>query len=331
MKHHPPNLRSDKHAQLANVALLYFGEGLTQNDIARRLQVSRATIVNMLREARETGIVDIRVEGRSLAASTLGLELRAAFGLQDVYVAQTGLAETGAQAPRDAMLRQLGRVGATALCDLVRPGDRLGIAWGETVRALSEEVPRSHIPGVKVFQMIGSMISDSVPTSEICAIRIANMLGAECSTLHAPAIASSAAMAASIRAEPTIRAQLDALDQLDMVVASIGNTDDDTHLARAQMASPQELQAARKQGAVGILCCRYIGAGGRVLRLPPDNRLIATELDAIRRADRRLLIAGGADRCDAVQAAIAGGYVTHLCVDERLAEALLDRTKKDQG
>ena len=46
----------DKDAVLANVALLYYGQGLTQSEIAKRMQVSRATIVNMLRESREKGL-----------------------------------------------------------------------------------------------------------------------------------------------------------------------------------------------------------------------------------------------------------------------------------
>lgn len=320
MQDEPLSFRTDKHALLANVALMYFGEGLTQNDIAKRLQVSRATVVNMLREARDTGIVDIRVDGRSLAASSLGLDLRAAYGLDDVYVAQGTAMDA---MPRTEMLRLLGRVGAIALADLVRKGDRLGVAWGETVQALSMHVPRAVTSGVKVYQMIGSKMSESVPTSETCAIAIANMLGAACYTLHAPAIASSAGVAAMFRAEPTIRAQLDALSQLDMAVASIGNVSAQTHLARAQMVSAAELAAARKAGAVGILCCRFIDGDGRVLHMPPDDRLISTELENIRRAERRLLVVGGADRADAVRAAIRGGYVTHLCVDRALAQALL--------
>ena len=321
MQDEPLSSRTDKHALLANVALMYFGEGLTQSDIAKRLQVSRATIVNMLREARDAGIVDIRVDGRSLAASSLGMEIRDAYGLEDVYVAQN--AASGSSVNRVEMLRHLGRVGAMALTDLVRPNDRLGVAWGETIRAVSEHVPRVATSGVEVFQMIGSMMSESVPTSEGCTIEIANMLGATCFTLHAPAIASTAQVAKLFRAEPTIRAQLDALAQLDMAVASVGNTADETHLARAHMVTPAELDAARKTGAVGILCCRYIDAEGHVLRMAPDERLITTELENIRRAARRVLGVGGADPGGAGGAAIRGGDGEHLCVDRTLGEALL--------
>lgn len=320
MHDEPTSSRTDKHALLANVALMYFGEGLTQNDIAKRLQVSRATVVNMLREARESGIVDIRVDGRSLAASNLGLDLRAKYNLEDVYVAQSG--PDGAM-PRSEMLRLLGRVGAIALSNLIRRGDRLGVAWGETVHALSQQMPRAFVPDVKVYQMIGSKMSESVPTSESCAIAIAAMLGAQCYTLHAPAIASSAEVASMFRSEPTIFSQIEALSALDMVVASVGNISSDTHLARAQMVTPDELAAARKAGAIGILCCRFIDGDGQVIGLPPDDRLISTDLKNLQRAQRRLLVVGGADRADAVKAAIRGGYVSQLVVDEALADALM--------
>ena len=171
--------------------------------------------------------------------------------------------------------------------------------------------------------MIGSKMSESVPTSEAGAIAIANMLGAQCYTLHAPTIASSAEVASMFRAEPTIRSQINALSQLDIVVASIGNVSEQTHLARAQMITADKLVAARDAGAVGILCCRFVDAEGEVLRLPPDDRLISTDLENIRRAGRRLLVVGGADRVAATKAALRGGFVSHLCLDRALGKELL--------
>ena len=311
---------SEKEATLANVALLYYGEGLTQGDIARRMKVSRATIINMLKEARDLRIVDIRVDGRHLSGSALSAELRAKFGLQDVYIATCSKDDEGNK--REDMLRHLGRVGAVAVADIVEAGDRVGVAWGETILSVSEHMSKINMHDVSVHQLIGSMISDSVPTSEKCTIDIANMLSADCYTLHAPALASSAEVAALFKAEPTIRQQLEQLKSLDMTIASIGHTGDDTHLARAQMASASELEDVRAAGAIGIICCRYIDADGQPIKHPPDDRLIAVELENLVRVPKKLLIVGGVDRKDAVLAAIKGGFVTHLCVDHELAQAL---------
>ena len=46
---------------LATVANLYYNSGLTQNQIADMMYTSRSKISRMLSEARELGIVEIRI------------------------------------------------------------------------------------------------------------------------------------------------------------------------------------------------------------------------------------------------------------------------------
>lgn len=313
----------DRTARLANVALLYYGEGLTQNEIAKRLRVSRVTVVNLLREAREHGIVEIHVNGRQLTESTLARDLAAKFDLRDVYVSD---AFDTPQQDRAATLRQLGRVSSMAFLDIVEPGDRVGIAWGETILALCKELPRVQVEGAEVSQLIGSMISERVPASEDCTIRIASQIGAACYTLHAPALASTPELAELIRNEPTIATQLNRLRNLDLVAFSIGNVSDETHLAAAGMASREDLRAARARGARGVICCRFIDAEGKEIDTSPSERLIAARTQDLLAPQKRMLVVCGEDRADAVRAALAGGFVTHLCLDSRLGQALLSAT-----
>jgi DNA-binding transcriptional regulator LsrR (DeoR family) len=309
----------DRTAQLSNVALLYYGEGLTQSDIAKRLQVSRVTVVNMLREARDTGIVEIHVNGQQLTESTLARNLREKYGLQDVYIADT----LGMHDDRAQVLRQIGRVAAMAFLDIVEKGDRVGVAWGETILALTEALPRVRVENVEVNQLIGSMISSRVPASENCTIRIASQIGADCYTLHAPAMVATEELANVFRAEPTIAAQLDRLQGLDLAVYSIGNVTDETHLVAAGMATVEEMHSARSQGAKGIIACRYIDKSGAECMLAPSNRLISAPLDDLRSVEKKLLVVCGEDRLGATKAALSGKLVTHLVIDEDLAKCLL--------
>ncbi len=319
----PSRVIGEREAQLSNVALLYYGEGMTQSEIAGRMKVSRATIVNMLRESREQGIVDIRVDGKVLTGSSLARDLREKFGIEDVYVSRTSA--FGENASRDESFGQLARVAAAAILDMVEAGDTIGVAWGETIMAVANAMPRSPVADLEVCQLIGSMISERVPASENCAIQIARRLeAAACYTLHAPGLISTASLAETIRGEPTIKTQLRRLQALDMTVSSIGNVASDTHLVAAGIATAEELKAARMAGAIGIICCRYIASDGREIAMPPHSRLIAATLDDLRSARKRLLVVCGIDRADAACAAMKAGLVTHLCVDHVLARALLD-------
>nr|WP_321457955.1 sugar-binding domain-containing protein [uncultured Cohaesibacter sp.] len=61
---------------------------------------------------------------------------------------------------------------------------------------------------------------------------------------------------------------------------------------------------------------------GKPVRIDPDRKLIAIDTDELQKARKKLLIVGGVKRRDAVLAAIKGDYVTHLCIDQSLAQAL---------
>jgi DNA-binding transcriptional regulator LsrR (DeoR family) len=102
---------------VVETAWLYYEEGLNQNEIAARLNVSRATVVNYLQEARERGYVQVRLSAETFTGHRLARALRDRFGLAAAYVVPDGGAEEAARVVRGA---------ADWLPHLLEPGDRLG-------------------------------------------------------------------------------------------------------------------------------------------------------------------------------------------------------------
>lgn len=308
---------------LASVALLYYKDGLMQSEIAKRLNISRATVVNYLKQARELQIVDIRVDGKAFASSNLSREVKDKFKLEDVYIAEPFAPKGSSKMSRKEVNRQIAQVGAMALVNLVQPQNTLGVAWGETIHFLSEQLPRSGVPSVTVCQLIGSMKSPLVSASESCAVRIASRLGAECHTLHSPAILSTGSLAQALREEPVIKSQLGRLENLSMALFSVGNCQANTHIQQTGMVNADELEWYRSKGAVGVLCARFIDGGGNPVVGEPDSRMIGIELEQLHKCKTGILVAGGADKREAITASIKGGYVTHLVIDRQTATQLL--------
>lgn len=302
---------------LANVALLYYGEGLTQNEIAKRIGVSRASVVNYLREGRERGVVDIHINGQALASSTLSRDLRKKFSLTDVYIAQF--------ATKENALSSTTHAGAMAFMDIVQPGDLVGVAWGETIKQIADQLPRAEIKNTSVSQIIGAMYSNRLPSAEGCSIKIANRIGAEYFTLHAPAILSSAELAKILKSEPTIKSQLERLNNLDVVLFSVGDCSDTTHLVDAGIATQAEMKEAREKGAVGIVCSRFIDSDGLQVDIELNDRLVSIEVPELKNAKKRILVASGLAKLEAVQAALKGELVTHLVINTELANSLMER------
>lgn len=303
-------------ATLTQLALLYYRDGLTQGEIAARVGLSRATVINYLRLARDSGVVEIRINGDGFATSRLSRDLAARWDLTAAYLAPT-------PGPEHPTLSTLAQVAAIAVADLLTPEARLGLAWGETVQAVAEAFPLRAMTGLTVHQMVGSMHGERLFAAESCAFEIARKCQADCRTLHAPAVLSSAALAQALRAEPVIRDQLRQFDRLSHALFSVGSLGPRTTLVTSGISTAGEVAAYAEAGAAAVLCGHFIDAEGRAMATPLGDRMIGITAEQLARVPTRILVAAGEDKLDAIRALLKGGYVSHLMTDESSAKTLL--------
>jgi DNA-binding transcriptional regulator LsrR (DeoR family) len=299
------------------VAWMYYQDGRNQQEIAADLGISRATVVNYLQEAREKGLIRITLAAPAFTTHRLALALNARFGLQGAYV----IPDEGAGA-EEAFLRVV-RGAANWLPELIEPGDRLGVAWGRTVYELAEMVEPTRVEDLAVLQLVGSMATPYGFTAEACSTRLAQRLGALCLNLHAPAIVSRAALAAELRQEPILKAQLDQLETVTKLLFSVGTATAESHIVLSGLATPRDLEWYVARGAVGVICGRFIDTEGRQLPGPMEDRMIGVPLPRLVGLRMGILITPSLDKVEAARAAIRGGYVTHLITGTTVAEALL--------
>lgn len=307
---------------LATVSLLYYRDGLTQEAIAKRLGLSRPTIVNYLRRAREEGITEIRIAGTAFAHNRLSADLCERFGLTDVYLAPAA-DEDGADWSAEAALPQIARIGAMTLCEMAVQGDRIGIVWGATLDRLAREMPNRPVPDLAIYQVIGAMRSPLMYAAEYSAIRISTALGAACNTLSAPAVVSSPEIADTLKRETIIAEQLAEFDRLTKIVFSVGATDAAAHIVKSGVATAAEMALLRQRGATGVICGMVMDRAGAIMDLPVHRRMIGITPAQIRAVPMRVVVAGGASKTDGLRAALQAGWGTHLVTDEGTARALL--------
>lgn len=302
---------------LIEAAWLYHHEGLNQQDVAERLGLSRATVVALLQEARTSGIVRVVLDESAFGGHRLAVELCRRLGLTAAHV----VPDPGPDP--EARFRRVVAGGAAWLPSLLAPGDRLGVAWGRTVHDLAEAVEPVRIPDLTVLQLVGSVATPYGFTAEACSTLLADRLGARCANLFAPAILSRADLAAELRAEPILAAQLDRLRAVDKLLLSAGSVGLDSHVVLSGIASPDDLARHVAKGAVGVVCGRFIDRDGRPIPDEMETRMIGAPLAALSGLGTAILVVPGHDKVEASLAAIRGGFATHLVTDASVAEALL--------
>ncbi|MEN0001367.1 MAG: sugar-binding transcriptional regulator [Pseudomonadota bacterium] len=302
---------------IIEAAWLYYHDGLNQNDIAARLGVSRATVVNYLQEARERGFVQINMADEAFSGHRLALQLKEVFGLQGALVIPDGKAGT------DETANRVARAAARWLPSMLAPGDRLGVAWGKTIYDVAENLEPVATPDLTVLQLVGSMATPYGFSADVCSSYVARRLFAKCINLHVPAIVSSPHVADVLRREKLIANQLHEISHFNKTLFAVGSCLPDSHVVSSGVATVEELQWYIRHGATGVLCSRFIDRHGKWVKGPLDERLLGVSVDTMRKRETGILVSVGSDRVTAAVSAMRGGFATHLVTHQSSAEMML--------
>ncbi|MCK7613463.1 sugar-binding transcriptional regulator [Roseibium sediminicola] len=302
---------------IIEVTWCYYQDGMNQNEIAERLGISRATVVNYLSEARKRDYVRISLDSDIFRNQDLARRLVDRFGLQDAIVVPS------APGGSDQSLDRVTRVVADWLPSLLAPGDRLGVAWGETVYRVAEAAPRITVDDLTVVQLVGSRPAALGFAAETCSATLARRYGAHCVNLHVPLLLSERDLADRLKQEPVIRMQLEAVADCNKTLFACGTCTEDSHVVHTGLLDPSEVDACAEQGATGVICGRLIDRDGNGLNRDIEDRMIAVTLDQMRGKDMGLLVGAGENRAKPMLAAIRGGYATHVATCSETAAEML--------
>jgi DNA-binding transcriptional regulator LsrR (DeoR family) len=310
-------------AALIKAARMYFLDGRSQDDVARALGTSRSNVSRMLTAARAQGIVEIRVHDQTSREKDLEQALHERFALSHVRVA--------AFRPGVDALAAAGDLAAQWLDESLRDGHVLGLSWGTSLQAMVESFSVDQPRSVEVVPLVGGLsTADSLVAGQELVRELAGRLGATYRYLHAPALLRSETARDALLAEPTVADVLQRAQTADIAMVGIGTvgTGSSREMLDGLGLSASERKSFFAEGPVGDTCCRFFDAAGRAIRGVVHDRVLAVELDDLRRIPTVIGVATGPDKAPGVLGALRGELVDGLITDASLALALMSAPRK---
>jgi len=302
---------------MIQAAKLFYQDGLSMVEASELLGISRQKFSQLVKMAKETGVVQIKIldpeENRILE---LEEALKNRFALKKVRVVEV-FSDQG-----ELVRKSVGEAGFRLLSELVKPGDKIGIAYGRTLYQLVLFARPINCPDLGVVQLMGglSRISADVVATEIPR-RLANILDAQVYYLMAPAFTKDQTTRDAILQDENVQATL--REKIDIALVGIGNLSSEATLIRTETITQAEHQELLDKKAVGDVCGIYFDIQGRVIDFPGNQRRIARSLEDLKKIPFVVGIAGGLDKTQAILGALRGGLVNALVVDKITAERLL--------
>jgi DNA-binding transcriptional regulator LsrR (DeoR family) len=307
-------------AALIKAARMYFLDGRSQDDVARALGTSRSNVSRMLTAARAQGIVEIRVHDQTSREKELEQALQERFDLAHVRVA--------AFRPGVDALAAAGDLAAQWLDESLRDGQVLGLSWGTSLQAMVESFSVDQPRSVEVLPLLST--ADSLVAGQELVRELAGRLGATYRYLHAPALLRSETARDALLAEPTVAEVLERAKAADIAMVGIGSvgTGSSSEMLHWLGLSDAERQAFLASEPIGDTCCRFFDAAGRAVPGVVQDRVLAVDLDDLRRIPTVIGVATGVEKARGVLGALRGALIDGLITDASLALALLSEPRK---
>jgi DNA-binding transcriptional regulator LsrR (DeoR family) len=302
---------------LIKVAQMYYEEGATQSEIAEKIGVSRSLISKYLTTARELGIVEITIHDEyGQEYRTLERKVERLYGLREVVcIESVGL---------ESSKKQLGEAAAHYLLRMIKDGQIIGVSSGTTLFEVAKALNSPQIyPTVTIVPLVGGVGNERVDIhANSLVAKMGEALQANYELLHVPVMVDSKEAKEVLMRQPTIRNTFQLAEQSNIALVGIGGSPEHSTMVQSYLGSDHQ-EITKDEEIYGDICYNFINKFGNSIHNSWNERVIAVEIEALKKVPLVIGVAAGAEKVNAIKAALEGNLVHVLITDEATANALL--------
>ncbi|SCY05524.1 sugar-binding transcriptional regulator [Alkaliphilus peptidifermentans] len=305
------NSQQDR-VEYIRVANYYYKFGLTQEEIAQKMSMSRQRVNRILAKCLENGIVKIVIPELEETHLELETELEEKYGLQAVRISKS-LSD-------EQLYSELGVTASRYLMSVINEGDIIGFSRGRSVAALVEKTDSKKINDVTVIQLMGSWNSDDMKVSSDDIVhRFSEKIEARAAMLYAPVVVNSKELRKSIMNEPFFKQTYETIKACTIAAVGIGDT---RYKEILPTIGHEEYEYIKRKNAVGEICTHFFDEAGNRIVSPFSERVISIGFDDFLRIPMRIGVAGSEEKIPAIIGALNGRLINVLITDLDTAEEL---------
>jgi DNA-binding transcriptional regulator LsrR (DeoR family) len=310
---------NDRLDDAARAGWLYYIAGNTQDEIAKKLGVSRQTAQRLVSLAVTERLIKVRFDHPLGRCLELSKRLKESFALETCEVVPAdpssnsetlGIVEAAATEMERYLVSQHPVI--------------VALGTGRTLRAVSEQISPMECPQHKIVSLVGNIGPDGSATVFDVASRVGDRVGAPHYPMPFPVIAATVHEKRLLVEQKSLRNVMDLATQADVSFVGIGTIDETAAVLRDGFVRPDEIRSMVKAGAVGEIIGWSFDAGGQLIDGLVNDRVLAVPLDVLAR--RKVIgVAMALNRKKAIKGALAGKLVNGLITNEIMAEQLLSK------
>jgi DNA-binding transcriptional regulator LsrR (DeoR family) len=313
-----PETEASRLDDAARAGWLYYVAGNTQDEIARKLGVSRQSAQRLVSLAVSEKLVKVRLDHPIARCMELSRALTEKYDLVmcDVVPSDADHSNTITGLPEACaaeMERHLKSVHPVIIA----------IGTGRALRASVEQLSQMDCPQHRIVSLLGNMMSDGSATAYNVVIRMAERINARHYPMPLPVFARSQEEKRTLHAQETVHNIMDLARQADVTFVGVGNMGLTAPLHVDGFITRDEVRALERAGAVGEITSWVFDAQGKLIDGLVNDRVASMPLQP-NPAKPVIAVAAGEAKVQAISGALIGRLITGLITNEQTAEQLLN-------
>ena len=316
---------SERRRIMIKVASMYYLEGMTQSQIAKKLGINRSTISRMLKEAREMGIVRIEIED-NFKNESIELEraLEKRLGLKEVVLVQNKSENMAVNAKQ-----KLAKAAIEYFKRIVKDGDVIGFSWGSTIGGISNYLTSDKEVAANIVPLVGGPVNikNDYHVNQIVH-KVAHAFKAKSHFIYAPAITGKKETRDAIVNDENFKTINELWGKVNKAFVGIGTLNNALDATWAELLNENDKNFLQEAKAVGDICTRFYDIDGQVIESNINDRTISIDINQFRNMEYVVGIAVSTEKVEAIYGATKGKLINVLITDESTGRQLLHFKKE---
>jgi DNA-binding transcriptional regulator LsrR (DeoR family) len=302
----------------ARAGWLYYVAGNNQEEIARKLGVSRQTAQRLVSLSVSEGLIKVRLDHPIGRCMELADKLRQRFALDLVEVVPS-------DPESNSTIVGVAQAAAAEIERRLKAPDPIvmAIGTGRTLKAAIEQLGPMEATQHKIVSLTGNIAPDGSASYYNVIFTMADAVKARMFPMPLPVIASSATEREMLLRQPMVKETLALAARADITFVGIGDLGPEAPLYLDGFITEGELKALQKAGAVGEIVGWAFDGQGRMIEGLTNERVASAPMPS-RERSLVVALAMGAKKLPGIVAALNRRLVNGLITDERTASLLLE-------
>jgi DNA-binding transcriptional regulator LsrR (DeoR family) len=309
----------EKKKLLAKIAYMYYVEGMNQSQISKELGIYRTSVSRMLTQAKEEGIVEIKINSFDSELYNLETKMKERYGLKRIEIVPTD--ESDSVYEKEEKLSQ---VAANFIRKHIENGSVVGLSWGSSVGGAVNKIEKKYLENSTFLPIVGgpSHINSKYHVNTL-VYELAKKFHGESIFVNASVIQETKELAKGILNSNYFEELKSYWERLDTVIVGIGGPLSYKKSKWRDLLTDEDFEDLKLREAIGDCCCCFFDKEGKISKGNLYERRIGLSLDKLPEIPFSIGIARGKVKARSILGLLRKGYINTLMTDQETVLEIL--------